>query len=243
MDFPEDHITSNRAAAYLLKDSEIFKESALKSRVSQVPKIRVGFFDDDPLMLIGFRALLGAEPDLEITITSNLEEANTADVAILRGKRGYGVSPNARKLVLANAGIRVLATESGLYEGDIVEAIATGAKGYISETASATEFAKAIRTVTQEAIWAPRHLLSMVTQRVANHLPGVHFSHQPALKGRQRQVLELLVAGSSNKEIAAPLGIEERTVKAHISHLMRKLGAKNRIEVPVQAIRRSIVSV
>jgi DNA-binding NarL/FixJ family response regulator len=58
---------------------------------------------------------------------------------------------------------------------------------------------------------------------------------------REKQVLELLVAGRSNKEIGAVLGIEERTVKAHVAKLMRKVGVQNRIALSVHAITHSLV--
>ena len=217
----------------------------MKSKPNQKPKIRVALFDDDPLRLIGFRALLGAERDLELKIAGSLElfEAATIDVAVLRGRPGYNLAAQVQKLMGAMPGTRVLATGSDLNERDIIDAIALGAKGYISETASASEFASAIRTVNQGLIWAPRRLLAVVIGRMVDHLPNIRFTHRAPVTEREREVLQMLVAGSSNKEIAAPLGIEERTVKAHISHLMRKFGVKNRIEVSVQAIRQSIVSV
>lgn len=59
---------------------------------------------------------------------------------------------------------------------------------------------------------------------------------------REKEVLGMLVAGCSNKEIAAPLGIEERTVKAHIAKLFRKLGVSNRVMLSVHAITHSLVA-
>ena len=67
------------------------------------------------------------------------------------------------------------------------------------------------------------------------HLP----LYQP---DREKEVLEMLVAGRSNKEIGAALGIEERTVKAHVAKLMRKVGVQNRIALSVHAITHSLVS-
>ena len=74
-------------------------------------------------------------------------------------------------------------------------------------------------------------------------LPSTRAMRRAAITAREKQVLQMLVAGRSNKEIAVPLGIEVRTVKAHMSQLIRKLGVRNRIAVSVQALRGSIVSV
>jgi DNA-binding NarL/FixJ family response regulator len=59
---------------------------------------------------------------------------------------------------------------------------------------------------------------------------------------REKEVLGMLVAGCSNKEIAAPLGIAERTVKAHVAKLFRKTGVSNRIMLSVHAITHSLVA-
>ena len=69
-------------------------------------------------------------------------------------------------------------------------------------------------------------------------LPGVN----GVITAREKQVLQMLVSGLSNKEIGAPLGIVERTVKAHISTMMRKVGVHNRIELSVHAVALSLVS-
>jgi DNA-binding NarL/FixJ family response regulator len=58
---------------------------------------------------------------------------------------------------------------------------------------------------------------------------------------REAQVLKMLVEGCSNKEIASPLGIRERTVKAHVAKLLRKVGVQNRIMLSVHAVNHSLV--
>ena len=63
-----------------------------------------------------------------------------------------------------------------------------------------------------------------------------------AITDREKQVLTMLVTGLSNKEIGAPLGIAERTVKAHIAKMMRKIGVHIRIELSVHAVAHSLVS-
>jgi len=140
---------------------------------------------------------------------------------------------------------RVLATGSSLDQNDVIQSIGLGAKGYIRETASAAEFASAIRTVNQGLIWAPtpRRLLAIVIDRIIDSFPGARSMDRVALTSREKEVLQILVTGSSNKEIAAPLGIGVRTVKAHVSHLMQKLGVKNRLAAAVEAVRQSIVSI
>ena len=63
-----------------------------------------------------------------------------------------------------------------------------------------------------------------------------------AFTDRETQVLKMLVEGRSNKEIGVPLGIRDRTVKAHVAKLMRKVGVENRVALTVHAITHSLVS-
>jgi DNA-binding NarL/FixJ family response regulator len=91
--------------------------------------------------------------------------------------------------------------------------------------------------VVSGSIWAPRKLLS----RLIDRLLGVPVSGSGGLgalqlTARERQVLDLILLARSNREIARQLGIEERTVKAHVGRLMRKAGAENRIELSIKAL-------
>jgi len=73
--------------------------------------------------------------------------------------------------------------------------------------------------------------------------PGRVFPASPVtFTDREKEVLELLVAGRSNKEIGSALGIEERTVKAHVAKLLRKNGVQNRVALSIHAITHSLVA-
>lgn len=215
----------------------------MKTKVSRQTKIRVAIAGDDPLRLIGFRALLESEPDLELhpTRLSDTQAGLQADVVLLAERAGHNLADELDKAKTALPSARVLATGMSLDKDAILQSIALGAKGYIPETASGAELAKAIRIVNQGSIWAPRSVLAALIGRAADCFPGAQFTGRATLTDRQKEVLKMLVEGRSNKEIAAPLGIEERTVKAHVGQMMRKLGVRNRIALSVQAITHSIV--
>jgi len=124
----------------------------------------------------------------------------------------------------------------------MLNAIVFGAKGYVFDGAPPGEFARAIRVVSQGSVRALRRVLSMFIELAVTQgkriLPGA----KEVITEREKQVLKMLVAGLSNKEIGEPLGIVERTVKAHISKMMRKVGVYNRIELSVYAVTHSLVS-
>ena len=163
------------------------------------------------------------------------------DLVLLGTHLGPNLFEVVATLKAARPALRIIVMGAGMGEENILKAIASGAKGYIDAAAGPSEFAHAFRVVSQGSVWAPRRVLSLFIERVSNS-PGrifpagrVRFTH------REKEVLEMLVAGRSNKEIGAPLGICERTVKAHVAKLMRKVGVQNRIALSVHAITNSLV--
>lgn len=124
----------------------------------------------------------------------------------------------------------------------VLEAIVAGARAYLDSSASPQTVRQAIDIVVSGSIWAPRRLLSKLIDRLLGipdgSVPGAH----PHVTARERQVLELILLAQSNREIARQLGIEERTVKAHVGRLMRKTGSDNRIELSIRALNRSLIS-
>jgi DNA-binding NarL/FixJ family response regulator len=137
--------------------------------------------------------------------------------------------------------LRVIVTGSG-EEGTILQALVAGAKGYVHEAASPAEFVEAVRIVSQGSVWASRRVISLFIERVSSAPGRVFPAGRVTFTDREKEVLELLVAGRSNKEIGSPLGIGERTVKAHVAKLMRKVGVQNRIALSVHAFTHSLVT-
>jgi len=128
-------------------------------------------------------------------------------------------------------------------EGDdelVLESIIAGARAYLDLTADVDTVRQAIDVVTSGSIWAPRRLLSKLIDRLLKVPDGSLTSGPVHLTDREKQVMELILQARSNREIARQLGIEERTVKAHVGRLMRKTGADNRIELTMRAMNRPV---
>ena len=117
----------------------------------------------------------------------------------------------------------------------VLEAIIAGARAYLEPTDGPETVRTAIEVVTGGSIWAPRRLLSKLIDRLLK-VSDSSLTNDPHLTEREHQVLELILQARSNREIARQLCIEERTVKAHVGRLMRKTGAKNRIELTMRAL-------
>ena len=207
------------------------------------PKIRVAVIEPDPLRLIGFRALFDTEPDLEVVAatTQSVVTEPEIDLALLGSHGTQNLFDLMAGLKAARPGLRILVSGSGVDDETILKALAAGAKGYVDEAATPEEFVMAIRIVSQGSVWAPRRVLSTFIERVTASPGRIFPAGRVTFTERERDVLEMLVAGRSNKEIGSALGIEERTVKAHVAKLMRKVGVQNRIALSVHAITHNMV--
>src|SRR5690348_1108108 len=214
------------------------------AKPAKKPHIRIAVVESDPLRFVGFRALFDSEPDFELVSSSVAELAHQEgiDLVLLGSRGGPNLFDTMASLKAARPDLRIIVTGSGADEETILKAIAAGAKGYVDEAAAPAEFTQAIRIVNQGSVWAPRRVLSMFIERVSSSPGRIFPAGRVTFTDREKEVLEMLVAGRSNKEIGAALGIEERTVKAHVAKLMRKVGVQNRIALSVHAITHSLVS-
>ena len=120
--------------------------------------------------------------------------------------------------------------------------IGAGAKGFLLRSAGVSEISMAIEIVLDGSIWAPRKVLAKLVEAGtagAESLlpaPAPQESIEEMITGREREVLHLLMNGRSNREIAAAMGIEQATVKAHLGRMLRKTRAKNRVELTLRAM-------
>jgi DNA-binding NarL/FixJ family response regulator len=220
------------------------KATATKTAPAKKPPIRIAVVESDPLRFVGFRALFDSEPDFEL-ISASLPDIGTLpdiDLILLGNRSGHNLFDLMASFKATRPDLRIIVTGSGVDEETILKAIASGAKGYVDEAASPAEFVQAIRVVNQGSVWAPRHVLSMFIERVSSAPGRIFPAGRVTFTDREKEVLEMLVAGRSNKEIGSALGIEERTVKAHVAKLMRKVGVQNRIALSVHAITHSLVT-
>jgi DNA-binding NarL/FixJ family response regulator len=126
-------------------------------------------------------------------------------------------------------------------EQKVLEAIIAGARGFLDSSASPETVRMAIDVVVDGSIWAPRRTLSKLIDRLINGADGHAAATEVELTPRESQVLALILDARSNKEIARKLSIEERTVKAHVGRLMKKLGADNRIGLSLRALSLGLV--
>jgi len=141
----------------------------------------------------------------------------------------------------ARPDVRMIVIGASNNEELVMNSIIAGARAYLDLSASPEVVRDAVEIVTQGSIWAPRRLLSKLIDRLLNNPEaGAAPAESAELSVREREVLELILKARSNREIARQLGIEERTVRAHLARLMRKAGVDNRIKLSMSELGKSV---
>jgi DNA-binding NarL/FixJ family response regulator len=201
-------------------------------------RLNIGLLDFEPLRVAGFESVCEPLPHVTIVPTT-LPEALAdpeLDMAILGLHDAAESFDLLARLKAAQPHIKLIVMGAQTDEETIIGAIAAGAKGYLEETASPEQVIMCIDVVASGSIWAPRKVLSVFVDRMLN--PGESKRvqrHNLTFTKREEEVLKLLQAARSNREIARTMGIEERTVKSYIANLIRKAGVENRIALSVRA--------
>lgn len=203
---------------------------------------RIGLVASDPLRLVGMEAILSDLPGME-AVPLELDQIGSApDVAVLileARSGGDALQDLVAKLRREHPQLRIVVVGEGLDPLVIEQVIGAGAKGYLAETASEAEIRMALEVVLDGSVWAPRKVLAKLieggsTTASAASVGGDRIEKR--MTAREREVLELLMDGRSNRAIAEALGIDEATVKAHLGRMLRKTGAHNRVELTLRAI-------
>ncbi|MBI3974161.1 MAG: response regulator transcription factor [Chloroflexi bacterium] len=208
--------------------------------------IRIVVVDDHPIVRQGLVAALEDEPDFQVAGAAGTAEDAVAlvaqvqpDVVLLDlelpGMSGVAAIP---RVLEASRGTRVLVFTAYDTDERVLGALKSGANGYLLKGATAADIARAVRAVAAGgSALEPRVAARLVAEVSAPRRTAGH------LTGRERDVLRLIAEGLPSKQIARELHISERTVKFHITSLLRKLGAENRAQAVALAIQRGILEV
>jgi DNA-binding NarL/FixJ family response regulator len=165
--------------------------------------IRVALVDSDPLRLVGFRALLEEESDLELVSASLPEVAaqKDIDVVLIGDRPGHKLFDTMANLRAVRSSMPIIVVGHSASHEVMLNAIVSGARGYVFDGAPAGEFALAIRVVHEGSVWAPRRVLSMFIELAETQRERPLRGSSESITEREKQVLTMLVSGLSNKEI------------------------------------------
>jgi two-component system, NarL family, response regulator LiaR len=208
--------------------------------------IRVLIADDHPVVRQGLRTYLELQPDIVIAgeAGGGFEAADQAarlepDVVLLDMVMPAGDGLEALRRIRAGRGApRVVVLTSFPADDRVLEAMRAGAAGYLLKDAQPSELLAAIRSA--HAGGAPLH--PDAAARLVGELRRPQ-TPAPDLTARERDVLELIARGMANKTIALRLSLSEKTVKAHVSAILRKLDVADRTQAALRAVRERLVDI
>jgi DNA-binding NarL/FixJ family response regulator len=221
--------------------------------------IRVLLVDDQAMVRAGLRMILDSEPDIEVVGEVEDGEGAAAAVArllpdvILMDIRMPGMDGLAatREVIAAHPDAKVVVLTTFDLDEYVYGALRAGASGFLLKSADGDTLVNAVKIVAGgEALLAPE-----VTRRVIEEFAratrdaaatGIeHVATEEAigdLSEREVEVLQLMAQGMSNQEIAKELYLSSTTVKTHVSHILTKLGVRDRVQAVVEAYDSGIVA-
>ncbi len=208
--------------------------------MSDDSKIRVMLVDDHPSMLMGMVSVIESQADMTVAAKASSGEAAvelykvTKPDITLMDLRMPGKTSGVEAIMAIcklHPAARILVFSTFDCDEDIHLAMQSGAKSYLLKDMSIAEICGAIRKVHAGEKVVPAFLADRLNEGAPRQ----------ALTEREREVLEALLKGRSNKEIANSLYISIDTVKSHLKTLFAKLDVRDRTEAAVTAIRRGIV--
>jgi DNA-binding NarL/FixJ family response regulator len=212
--------------------------------------IRVVVADDQETVRAGFGALLETQPDMSVVgSAADGEEAirlcreQQPDVVLMDVRMPTMDGIEATRRLAADAGPRILVLTTFDLDEYVYEALGAGASGFLLKDVPAERLFDAVRVVAAgEALLAPS-----VTRRLIGEFARIRPRLAPRpdllseLTPRETEVLRLIAEGLSNAEIAGRLVVSDETVKTHVSHVLTKLGLRDRVQAVVAAYESGLV--
>lgn len=222
--------------------------------MTDADEISVLVADDHAVFRRGLNMVLDGEPDIVVVAEADDGESavrmagETAPDVILmdvRMPKLSGIDAAAQIRDMA-PNTRILMLTVSDEEGDLFEALKAGAAGYLLKEIPTDEIADAIRQVYRgQSLISPSMAAKLITEFTAlsKQAEAKREVEPPRLTDREREVLERVAEGLSNREIAAALFISENTVKNHVRNILEKLHLHSRMEAVVYAVREKILEI
>jgi DNA-binding NarL/FixJ family response regulator len=216
-----------------------------------VKKIRVLLADDHGVVRKGLRFLLESERDLEVVGESSDGRQAVQDAEMLKPDvivmdiampRLNGIEATSQ-IVKRSPDSSVIVLSMYSDEEYLVRALTAGAKGYLLKDSAESDLVAAVRSVSGGRPFFSPSIASTLLEDYVRQLQqrGLSDSYD-LLSDREKEVLQLLAEGKTNKEVATVLNLSTHTVETHRTHLMQKLNLHNTAEIVLYAVRKKIIS-
>lgn len=214
-------------------------------------QIRILLADDHNVMRRGLRLLLESQPEFTVVGEAAdggeaVKQAETAspDVVVLDiAMPNLSGIEAAQRMIALRPGIAVVILSMHSDEGYVLRALKAGAKGYLLKDSAEGDLIDAIKAVSQGKTFFSPEISRMLVEDYVREIRtrGVEDSYE-LLTGREREILQLIAEGKSNKEVAARLNLSLYTVETHRRNLQDKLNLHSVAELILYAVRKRVIS-
>lgn len=208
--------------------------------------LRVFIVDDHPVVCAGLTTVLESSPELTVVGSAPSGEralcdlrSVSADVVLLDHRMGSGMDgvELCRRLTQPPYLTRCMAMSASADGESVRSFISAGASGFLLKHADPSRIIDAVRTVGRGASYMDDRIAALIAEELA---PASE-ARSEGLTPRETEVLELLAAGMSNREIASELGVSTGSAKNYVSSLLQKLGVAHRTEAVAVAAREGLL--
>ncbi len=214
--------------------------------------IRVAVADDQALIRAGFRSLIDSEADMEVVGEAatgreavDLARRERPDVVLMDIRMPDGDGLWASEQIAADpalAAVHVVIVTTFELDEYLVRALKAGASGFLAKDTEPDDLIRAVRVaVTGEALLSPGVTRRLLDRVVSGLTPPADASRLETLTEREREVLRLVGSGLTNHEIGERLYLSPLTAKTHVSRIMTKLQARDRVQLVVTAYETGLV--
>lgn len=216
-----------------------------------MPSIRILLADDHEVVRDGVRALLEKQSDMTVIgeasdgrETVQLAEEHAPDVVVMDiAMPNMNGIEATRRIVASLPRTAVVILSMHQDESYVLRSLKAGAKGYLLKDSLRSDVIEAVRTVSQGRSFLTRKVSRMLQEDYVRVMQnrGVEDSYD-LLTDREREVLQLIAEGKTNKEVGSVLNISTTTVETHRTHILQKLGLHSVPDIILYAVRKGIIS-
>ena len=200
----------------------------------------VGILAADPLRSIGLQAILEEGLKLRTVILPNTTKPRTCKPTILIVDESLDDQPwlaaPLSHILLRMPGVAIVVITRVEDSALAQKTLAAGARAVLPETAEVPDIRACIRAVLRGKTWTPKESETTEISAPKPEIKPREASLAQRFTPKEREVMQRLAQGHSNREIASTMGIDEATVKAHLGRMLRKASASNRVELTLRAL-------